>query len=1408
MFVLMFLPLQARAEKVDTIIVNVHSLDEWKTYAKKYGASRYIAAGCYIKLKLWDDITIDYTKDKYVSYGMANSHFYSYWGIFYGEIDGQGHTINVNFVGKSIEYGVIEKFSGTVKNLNIKANIEYRYGRFSSTENAAFICFGTGNLTFINCHSRVNYREVSSHGVFAKSNVVSVGGFVNNLFEECVTTFKDCSFVGSFSEKEQKNEYWYDSGGFVGYANEKSAIYLQNCLSSITFSTEVGAKNTGYFVGEISDNVTINSSNSYYYSPSAPAGMNTSGATGLTTDRLKSGEVAYKLAAGRTGDNNPWRQTLGTDAQPETTVSSPKSKEVLHQSEVSRPATTNKWTTLFCPQNLSLPDGTTKYVVTGLKDGTASLSELNLSNTANVPMVLYNENGFSQMSIPEVYYNKAEQSNILRGVYNSYTAAATDYLLSGSKFVSGKSQTISPWTCYIAGGSGSGYEIEKNAEGIYVISSKEAWNFLKENYNDTEVNAYLDCDLTLTADDVAMEKFKGTFDGQGHSIIYDFNDLSQTVDVSTSNENRYGFIKDASGTFKNVNFTGTVKTQRRFIGGPLAYMTYSGSLNVENCHSDVTFYTTYAEPRYTLASGFLGQTNTDVSFTDCSFNGTFTSDKIGYAGGFVGCVNYNKASFTNCYSNIHTATGSALSTYGTSGSGTTTAGYFVGLTGTSGTYSYTNCYVHNSSKLDFSSYSDGVTVATEEQLTDGTTTTLLNADRSGNDAPWAQILSDHKEPQLKTFIGNGYGMSYAEGTIAKDENSHWTTLYYPADVTFTADQGITVYDQFATDDDGNLLVYENLSGTVKAGTPALLYAENGFTEDIALPGVYYNEDDFDGQGGYFTGVLKETDATKLCTLSESADGTASFAANNNKKLPAWQCYAGLPYAKVIPDGSIIYSKDNWNTFKTKYNGKKQGFARLATDLELTDDDEPMENFVGTFDGQGHTITVAYSKGTDLAPFKYAKGSTIRNLHIAGTISTTSSGRLNSPLIWSVEGTQGAPDTLTIDNCHSSVRFVGENGSSLIWGGGFVRYVQTYATVNFTDCSFTGGFETTGEVQNCGGFIGLNYTAGDNNTANFTNCFSAPTDCTMGSTTTTTPVGYLCGGVMTKLTYNVKNCYGLKTAGFTNKGDKVILLDSATIAKGSATYALNGGRNVWGQTVGTDALPQLKTFSPDSREVNIAADTVKIGTAGWSTHYYPLAETLPEGVKAYTVSGVNLEDGEYVVQLTEVKETIPAYTPVLLCTLGEGATEAEKAITIEMPDLYYNTLEEAEIEDNGQAFQLVGVSRATEAFDGSYVMQQHTNAQTGEKKTAFYRVNTASYTPTVHAWKCLLVYKSTSESEGEGSNVRAVQLRLDGETTGIDAAGAINSILSDGKTYDIRGRKVQQLQKGNVYIKNGQKFIIK
>ena len=107
--------------------------------------------------------------------------------------------------------------------------------------------------------------------------------------------------------------------------------------------------------------------------------------------------------------------------------------------------------------------------------------------------------------------------------------------------------------------------------------------------------------------------------------------------------------------------------------------------------------------------------------------------------------------------------------------------------------------------------------------------------------------------------------------------------------------------------------------------------------------------------------------------------------------------AGTPYLIMWePADLIISTVAEWNTFATAVTGGtkyENEVVRLAADIDNVSNmaGTYYNRFKGTFDGNGHKLTVnLQADGEYCAPFRYVSGATIRNLHIAGTVSATTS----------------------------------------------------------------------------------------------------------------------------------------------------------------------------------------------------------------------------------------------------------------------------------------------------------------------------------------------------------------------------------------------------------------------------------
>lgn len=183
----------------------------------------------------------------------------------------------------------------------------------------------------------------------------------------------------------------------------------------------------------------------------------------------------------------------------------------------------------------------------------------------------------------------------------------------------------------------------------------------------------------------------------------------------------------------------------------------------------------------------------------------------------------------------------------------------------------------------------------------------------------------------------------------------------------------------------------------------------------------------------------------------------------------------------------------------------------------------------------------------------------------------------------------------------------------------------------------------------------------------------------------------------------------------------------------------------------------------------ASATMAISDAKYATFVAPFDVTIPSGVKAYTVDGV---EGN-TLTLTEKVTTIPANTPVVL--------ESETAKN----ETFYGKT----VAGDPKAGLLTGTYTDIDAPNDSYVLQN----QGG--KVGFYQVDTNAANPMVRANRAYLTAPAQA-------GVKAFYLG-----GGEDAIKSVFEGVAAGEVYDLSGRKVSKLQRG-VNIVNGKKVIVK
>ncbi len=173
------------------------------------------------------------------------------------------------------------------------------------------------------------------------------------------------------------------------------------------------------------------------------------------------------------------------------------------------------------------------------------------------------------------------------------------------------------------------------------------------------------------------------------------------------------------------------------------------------------------------------------------------------------------------------------------------------------------------------------------------------------------------------------------------------------------------------------------------------------------------------------------------------------------------------------DGNyLIGSVQDWKRFAELVNSgtNTAANAKMIADVDLGDDQTYISpdwhgeysnlHYHGTFDGQGHTLTVHYNSDKYFhTPFSQTSGATIKNLHVAGTIKSTSSGPSHmSGLISNSAGND------VIQNVWVSADITG-GSHSWIECGAFIG-CNNCGNSTITDCLFTGSITTTGGNNGC------------------------------------------------------------------------------------------------------------------------------------------------------------------------------------------------------------------------------------------------------------------------------------------------------------------------------------------------------
>ncbi len=477
--------------------------------------------------------------------------------------------------------------------------------------------------------------------------------------------------------------------------------------------------------------------------------------------------------------------------------------------------------------------------------------------------------------------------------------------------------------------------------------------------------------------------------------------------------------------------------------------------------------------------------------------------------------------------------------------------------------------------------------------------------------------------------------------------------------------------------------------------------------------------------------------------------------------------------------TLVGTASEWN--KVVDSGDNCANIKFTNDFTLGDDDKTFNipnSFSGIIDGDGHTITLDLNKSSDCAGLiACSNGAYIKNLRVAGKI-------INNYTITHIGGFIGYTESsnrgqncveTVIENCVSSAELTSNSGISYI--GGFIGTPQNAFTIR--NCQFDGKITS---AKSYGRFVCSNWDInGTYYKSTISRCLST-------------------GNIEGKEMYNSKGSTNEMVYATDNKTDdlsdgaEVLSADNTEVLDGTFCYKTLNEDNAdgpWKQHIGYEKYPSLSSQYVVKKANNVYPN---ISVKANSLLTMALPVSIPaknyqseNKVKIYTVDGA--EDN--VLQLVEfTEETIPAGLPVILYNTSSSDISFYARL---LNTVYYND------EQTDKLLQTVYFSGNDKnvfyAPAGSYVLQKKKD----DKFPAFYKVQNDNQIK-VAQFKCYLKAPSANVAP-------CFYLPIDG-TTGIDSVESDGSFEGDGKIYDLSGRRVSEMQKGQIYIIGGHKVMVK
>ena len=284
------------------------------------------------------------------------------------------------------------------------------------------------------------------------------------------------------------------------------------------------------------------------------------------------------------------------------------------------------------------------------------------------------------------------------------------------------------------------WALNRDTENYYILSSLQDWqDFASLAQTVPNINARMIADIDLGSDQTMIgsyaTRYSGTFDGQGHTLTFNYNTSSMSIESDQSYLGAAPFRDIEGATIRNLRTAGSITADKIGASGLVGWA--YGTNTIENCWSDVNLVS--SNNGADTFTGFVAfMYGTSITITDCIFTGLIQSTSKRSHSGFIGYHHSGTSALTNCLvildegsdTNENYGWHITFFTFDRFASSDQSAG------------SYTNCYYYR----DFGVVQG--TKVTDEQLADGSITTALQAGRA--ETVWVQD-GISGQPRLDVF---------------------------------------------------------------------------------------------------------------------------------------------------------------------------------------------------------------------------------------------------------------------------------------------------------------------------------------------------------------------------------------------------------------------------------------------------------------------------------------------------------------------------------------------------------------------------------------------------------------------------------------------------------------------------------